>query len=39
MTLEGVLAHGRQVLAEAGIEDSSLGAWYLFGYVGEFDKG
>ncbi len=39
MTLEGVLAHGRQVLAEAGIEDSSLDAWYLLEYVGKFDKG
>lgn len=39
MTLEEALTRGKQMLAEAGIEEADLDAWYLMEYVGKFDKG
>ena len=39
MTLEEALNHGKQMLAEAGVAEAALNAWYLLEYVGKFDKG
>lgn len=39
MTLEEALTRGKQMLAEAGIEEADLDAWYLMEYVGKFDRG
>lgn len=38
MTLEKTLANGRQILAEAGIAEAALDAWYLLEYIGKFDR-
>lgn len=38
MTLEKALANGRQALAEAGIAEAALDAWYLLEYIEKFDR-